>query len=219
MFLFASSAGSGNGVILQDGAKIGTDGYGYAKKEDGSYYKIAQSGIVVLEDDVEVGANSTIDRATIGESRIRRGAKIDNLVQVGHASLVGENTLLCAQVGLAGSTKIGRNVILTGQVGVAGHLEIGDGVVATAQSGIGHDIEPGKVVSGSPEMDNKVWRQSTVFPEAAGAVKAVGGAGKKNGVVGFLNSLRPVASPLPSRGRPALPRTPCTPPRIAAPPR
>lgn len=153
----------GNGVILQDGAKIGTDGYGYAKKEDGSYYKIVQSGIVVLEDDVEVGANSTIDRATIGESRICKGAKIDNLVQVGHASLVGENSLLCAQVGLAGSTKVGRNVILTGQVGVAGHLEIGDGVVATAQSGIGHDIEPGKIVSGSPEMDNKVWLRSTVI--------------------------------------------------------
>ncbi len=122
-----------------------------------------QSGIVVLEDDVEIGANSTIDRATIGESRVRKGAKIDNLVQVGHASLVGENTLLCAQVGLAGSTKVGRNVILTGQVGVAGHLEIGDGVVATAQSGIGHDIEQGKVVSGSPEMDNKAWRRSTVI--------------------------------------------------------
>jgi len=153
----------GNGVILQDGAKIGTDGYGYAKKEDGSYYKIVQSGIVVLEDDVEVGANSTIDRATIGESRIRKGVKIDNLVQVGHASLVGENSLLCAQVGLAGSTKGGRNGILTGQGGVAGQREIGDGVVATAKSGIGHDIEPGKIVSGSPEMDNKVWLRSTVI--------------------------------------------------------
>ncbi|PYS41842.1 MAG: UDP-3-O-(3-hydroxymyristoyl)glucosamine N-acyltransferase, partial [Acidobacteria bacterium] len=100
----------GNDVILQDGAKVGTDGFGYAKKDDGSYYKIVQSGIVVLEDRVEVGANATIDRATIGETRIRRGAKIDNLVQVGHASDVGEDTLLCAQVGLAGSSKIGRNV-------------------------------------------------------------------------------------------------------------
>jgi len=153
----------GNGVILQDGVRIGTDGFGYAKKDDGSYYKIVQSGIVVLEDDVEVGANSTIDRASIGETRIRRGAKIDNLVQVGHACVVGENSLLCAQVGLAGSTKVGRNVILTGQVGVAGHLEIGDGAIATAQSGIGHDIEPGKIVSGSPEMDNKTWLRSTVI--------------------------------------------------------
>jgi UDP-3-O-[3-hydroxymyristoyl] glucosamine N-acyltransferase len=153
----------GNGVILQDGVKIGTDGYGYAKQNDGSYYKIVQSGIVVLEDDVEIGANSTIDRGTIGETRIHRGAKIDNLVQVGHASEVGENTLLCAQVGLAGSSKIGRNVILTGQVGVAGHLEIGDGVIVTAQGGVGQDVEPGKVVSGSPSMDNKVWLRATAL--------------------------------------------------------
>ena len=153
----------GNGVILQDGVKVGTDGYGYAKQDDGSYYKIVQSGIVVLEDNVEVGANATIDRGTIGETRIRRGAKIDNLVQVGHASEVGENTLLCAQVGLAGSSKIGRNVILTGQVGVAGHLEIGDGVIVTAQGGVGQDVEPGKVVSGSPSMDNKLWLRSTAL--------------------------------------------------------
>src|SRR5262245_7863366 len=153
----------GNRVILQDGAKIGTDGFGYAKKDDGSYYKIIQSGIVVLEDDVEVGANATIDRGTIGETRIRRGAKIDNLVQVGHASDVGENTLLCAQVGLAGSSKIGRNVILTGQVGVAGHLEIGDGVVATAQTGIPNSVEAGKVVSGYPAIDNKIWLKSSAI--------------------------------------------------------
>jgi UDP-3-O-[3-hydroxymyristoyl] glucosamine N-acyltransferase len=153
----------GSGVILQDGVKIGTDGYGYAKQDDGSYYKIVQSGIVVLEDDVEVGANATVDRGTFGETRIRRGAKIDNQVQVGHACEVGENTLLCAQVGLAGSTKVGRNVILTGQVGVAGHLEIGDGVIVTAQSGIGQDVEAGKVVSGSPSMDNKLWLRSTAL--------------------------------------------------------
>lgn len=153
----------GNNVILQDGAKIGTDGFGYAKKDEGSYYKIVQSGIVVLEDDVEVGANATIDRATIGETRIRRGAKIDNLVQVGHASDVGENTLLCAQVGLAGSSKIGRSVILTGQVGVAGHLEIGDRVVATAQTGIPNSIEADKVVSGYPAIDNKLWLKSSAI--------------------------------------------------------
>ena len=126
-------------------------------------FKIVQSGIVVLEDSVEVGANSTIDRGTIGETRIRRGAKIDNLVQVGHASEVGDNTLLCAQVGLAGSSKIGRNVILTGQVGVAGHLEIGDGVIVTAQGGVGQDVEAGKIVSGSPSMDNKLWLRSTAL--------------------------------------------------------
>ena len=153
----------GHRVILQDGVKIGTDGFGYAKRDDGSYYKIVQSGIVVLEDDVEVGANSTIDRSTIGETRIRKGAKIDNLVQVGHASTVGENTLLCAQVGLAGSTKVGRDAILTGQVGVAGHLEIGDRVIVTAQSGVGDDIEAGKVISGSPAFDNRTWLRSSMI--------------------------------------------------------
>jgi len=164
----------GNGVILQDGAKIGTDGFGYAKKDDGSYYKIVQSGIVVLEDDVEVGANATIDRATIGETRIRRGVKVDNLVQVGHASDVGENTLLCAQVGLAGSSKIGRNVILTGQVGVAGHLQIGDGVVATAQTGIPNDIEAGKIVSGYPAIENKLWlKSSAVFKRLPELLKRI----------------------------------------------
>lgn len=164
----------GNNVILQDGAKVGTDGYGYAKKDDGSYYKIVQSGIVVLEDDVEVGANATIDRATIGETRVRRGAKIDNLVQVGHASDVGEDTLLCAQVGLAGSSKIGRSVILTGQVGVAGHLEIGDRVVATAQTGIPNSIEPDKVVSGYPAIENKLWlKSSAVFKRLPELLKRI----------------------------------------------
>ena len=164
----------GNNVILQDGAKVGTDGFGYAKKDDGAYYKIVQSGIVVLEDDVEVGANATIDRATIGETRVRRGAKVDNLVQVGHASDVGENTLLCAQVGLAGSSKIGRNVILTGQVGVAGHLEIGDGVVATAQTGIPNSVEAGKVVSGYPAIDNKLWlKSSAVFKRLPELLKRI----------------------------------------------
>jgi UDP-3-O-[3-hydroxymyristoyl] glucosamine N-acyltransferase len=153
----------GNNVILQDGAKVGADGFGYAKKGDGSYYKIVQSGIVVLEDDVEVGANATIDRATIGETRIRRGAKIDNLVQVGHASDVGENTLLCAQVGLAGSSTIGRDVVLAGQVGVAGHLSIGDGAIATAQTGIPSDVEAKTVVSGYPAIENRLWLKSSAI--------------------------------------------------------
>jgi UDP-3-O-[3-hydroxymyristoyl] glucosamine N-acyltransferase len=170
----------GNNVILQDGVKIGTDGYGYAKQDDGSYYKIVQSGIVVLEDDVEVGANSTIDRSTIGETRIRKGAKIDNLVQVGHACLIGENTLLCAQVGLAGSTKVGRDAILTGQVGVAGHLEIGDRVIVTAQSGVGDNIEPGKVVSGSPSFDNRTWlRSSMIFKRLPELLKRLEALEKK----------------------------------------
>jgi UDP-3-O-[3-hydroxymyristoyl] glucosamine N-acyltransferase len=173
----------GNNVILQDGAKIGTDGYGYAKKDDGSYYKIVQSGIVVLEDDVEIGANSTVDRATIGETRIRRGAKIDNLVQIGHSSDVGEDGLLCAQVGLAGSSKIGRSVILTGQVGVAGHLEIGDRVIATAQTGIPNSIEADKVVSGYPAIDNKLWlKSSAVFKRLPELLKRIEALEKNNSV-------------------------------------
>jgi UDP-3-O-[3-hydroxymyristoyl] glucosamine N-acyltransferase len=172
----------GNNVILQDGAKIGTDGYGYAKKDDGSYYKIVQSGIVVLEDDVEVGANSTIDRATIGETRVSRGAKVDNLVQIGHASSVGENTLLCGQVGLAGSTKVGRDVILAGQVGVAGHLTIGDRAVVTAQSGIPNDLEPGTVSSGYPAIDSKNWmKSSALFKRLPELLKRIEALEKKTG--------------------------------------
>src|SRR5207302_11335152 len=119
--------------------------------------KIAQSGPAILEDDVEVQANACVDRASIGETHVARGAKIDNLVQVGHGSSVGEDTLLCAQVGLAGSTVVGTNVVLAGQVGVAGHCHIGDGVVATAQSGIPNDVEAGKIVSGYPAIDNRQW--------------------------------------------------------------
>jgi len=175
----------GNNVILQDGARIGADGFGYAKRDDGSYYKIAQSGIVVLEDDVEVGANATIDRATIGETRIHRGVKIDNLVQVGHSSEVGENTLLCAQVGLGGSSKVGRSVILTGQVGVAGHLEIGDRVVATAQSGIPNSVEPDKIISGYPAIENRLWlKSSSVFkrlPELLKRIEALEKNGPQSG--------------------------------------
>jgi len=153
----------GDRVKLQNGVVIGADGFGFAKLNDGSYQKITQSGRVIIEDDVEVQANATIDRAAIGETRIRRGAKIDNLVQVGHGSLVGENSLLCAQVGLAGSTKVGKNVILTGQVGVAGHCTVGDNVIATAQTGIPSDVEAGKMVSGYPAMDNKRWLKCSVL--------------------------------------------------------
>ncbi len=154
----------GNHVTLQNGVVIGADGYGFAKREDGSYAKITQAGRVVLEDEVEVQANATVDRAAVGETRIHRGAKVDNLVQVGHGSKVGRDTLLCAQVGLAGSTEVGNNVILTGQVGVAGHCRIGDGVIATAQSGIPSDVPPGKLVSGYPAIDNRLWLKcSAVF--------------------------------------------------------
>lgn len=147
----------GNDVILQNGAVIGGDGFGFAKQADGSYYKIVQAGTAVIEDNVEVQANSCIDRAATGETRLRRGVKVDNLVQVAHACDVGENTLLCGQAGLAGSCKLGRNVVLAGQVGVAGHLTIGDNVIATAQTGIPSDVEPGRVISGTPAIDNSLW--------------------------------------------------------------
>ncbi len=169
----------GNNVILQPGVVIGSDGFGFAKMGE-DWYKVFQSGIVVIEDDVEIQANSCIDRASIGETRIRRGAKIDNLVQVAHSCDVGENTLLCSQVGLAGSTEIGKNTILAGQVGVVGHLRIGDNVIVTAQSGIPGDVENGKVVSGSPAFDNKAWLKSiSIFnklPELAKAVRAATGS-------------------------------------------
>ena len=152
----------GDNVVVQNGAVIGADGFGFARTSTG-WYKIVQSGPAVLEDDVEVQANACVDRASIGETRIRRGAKIDNLVQVGHGSTVGENTLLCAQVGLAGSTDVGRNVILAGQVGVAGHCVIGDGVIATAQSGIPNDVAAGKTVSGYPAIDNRQWLRSVAL--------------------------------------------------------
>jgi UDP-3-O-[3-hydroxymyristoyl] glucosamine N-acyltransferase len=157
----------GDDVILQNGAVIGADGFGFARVEGAergsAWYKIRQSGPAVLEDRVEVQANACVDGASIGETRVKAGAKIDNLVQVGHGSTVGEDTLLCAQVGLAGSTLVGKNVILAGQVGVAGHCQIGDGVVATAQSGIPNDVEEGKMVSGYPAIDNRQWLRSVAL--------------------------------------------------------
>ncbi len=153
----------GNRVILQNGAIVGADGFGFAPQADGSYYKMAQSGIVVLEDDVEVGANSCIDRSTVGETRIGQGTKIDNLVQVGHGSRVGQHTILAGQVGLAGSTRVGNHVLLGGQVGTAGHITIGDRVVATAQTGVARSVEAGKMISGTPEMDAALWKRNYVL--------------------------------------------------------
>ena len=152
----------GDDVVLQNGAIIGADGFGFAKEDNGRWYKIPQSGPAILDDRVEVQANACIDRASVGETRIGPGAKIDNLVQVGHGSTVGENTLLCAQVGLAGSSHLGRNVILAGQAAVAGHCTIGDGAILTAQSAVSHDVAPGKVMSGSPGLDNKLWLRCVV---------------------------------------------------------
>ncbi|HEX5410973.1 MAG TPA: UDP-3-O-(3-hydroxymyristoyl)glucosamine N-acyltransferase [Terriglobia bacterium] len=165
----------GDDVVLQNGAIIGSDGFGFARQADGSYYKIVQSGSVVIEDGVEVQANACIDRATVGVTRLRRGAKVDNLVQVGHACDIGENSLLCGQSGLAGSCKVGNNVVLAGQVGVAGHLTIGDNVIATAQTGIPSDVGSNKTISGYPAMDNSRWLKCsaayTRLPEIYAAVR------------------------------------------------
>jgi UDP-3-O-[3-hydroxymyristoyl] glucosamine N-acyltransferase len=150
-------------VVIQDGAVIGADGFGFAHRADGTHEKIPQTGPVVIEDDVEIGANTTIDRPAVGETRIRAGAKIDNLVQIAHGVTVGLNTLLAAQVGIAGSTTIGDNVILAGQVGVGHHLTIGDGVKATAQSGLNSSIEAGRFVSGLPPIDNRQWAKAAVL--------------------------------------------------------
>lgn len=164
----------GNNVILQNGVIIGADGFGFARGPDG-WHKIVQSGITVIEDNVEVQANACVDRASVGETRVMRDAKIDNFVQVGHGSRVGEHTMLCSQVGLAGSTEVGKNVILAGQVGVAGHCVIGDGAIATAQSGIPNDVDAGAMVSGYPAIANRDWlRAVAVFnklPELARTVR------------------------------------------------
>jgi UDP-3-O-[3-hydroxymyristoyl] glucosamine N-acyltransferase len=146
--------------VIYNNVVIGSDGFGYAKDEEKRWLKIPQVGRVVVEDDVEIGAGTTVDRASVGETRIRRGAKIDNLVQIGHSCTVGEDALICAQTGLAGSSHIGRRVILAGQVGIAGHLKVGDDAVLTAKSATSHDVEPGKMLSGIPAFDNKIWLRS-----------------------------------------------------------
>jgi UDP-3-O-[3-hydroxymyristoyl] glucosamine N-acyltransferase len=154
----------GNRVILQNGVVVGGDGYGFAKTSEGTQFKIVQSGVTVIEDDVEIQSLTSIDRATVGETRVKRGAKIDSLVQVGHACVVGEDNIICAQTGLAGSTILGKNVLLAGQVGVSGHLTIHDNAIIYAQSGIGGDVKPGAVMSGSPAFDSRDWlRAITAF--------------------------------------------------------
>jgi len=150
----------GNRVLLQNGVVVGSDGFGFARQSDGRWRKMRQAGATVIADDVEIQANSAVDRATVGETRIGRGTKIDNLVQVGHACSVGEDTLLCGQVGLAGTTRVGNRCILAGQVGAAGHLTIGDGATLTAQSGVPADVPAGAVYSGYPAVDNLAWRKS-----------------------------------------------------------
>lgn len=162
----------GDHVVLQNGAVIGADGFGFAKDEHGVWHKIVQSGPAVLENAVEVQANACVDRASVGETHIGPGVKIDNLAQVGHGSKIGANSLVCAQVGIAGSSEIGNRVILAGQAGVAGHCKLGDGVIMTAQSGVSHDVPAGKMISGSPAFDNRQWLRATaVFSRLPEIVK------------------------------------------------
>lgn len=151
----------GASCIIHNNSTIGSDGFGYAKDEQKRWVKIPQTGRVVLEDDVEIGANTAIDCASVGETRIMRGAKIDNLVQIGHSCTIEEDALICAQTGLAGSSEIGARVILAGQVGIAGHLRVGNDAVITAKSATSHDVEDGKVISGIPAFDNREWLRST----------------------------------------------------------
>jgi UDP-3-O-[3-hydroxymyristoyl] glucosamine N-acyltransferase len=164
----------GDRVVIQDGAVIGSDGFGFARRPDGTHQKIPQVGGVVVEDDVEIGANSTIDRPAVGETRIGAGTKIDNLVQIAHGVTIGRNVLMAAQVGVAGSTTIEDGVTLAGQVGVSGHITVGKGTIATAQTGIPNSVEPGSLISGYPAIANRDWlKSSAVFRKLPELRKAV----------------------------------------------
>jgi UDP-3-O-[3-hydroxymyristoyl] glucosamine N-acyltransferase len=153
----------GDDVTLENGAIVGADGFGFSKNDRGQWEKIPQSGPVRLGNRVDIQANATVDRATVGATEIGDGSKIDNLVQIGHGSRVGNDTLICAQTGLAGSSVIGNNVILAGQTGIAGHCSVGDGVILTAQSAVSHDVPPGKMISGSPGFDNRTWLRAVAI--------------------------------------------------------
>ena len=164
----------GKRCVIQNNAVIGADGFGFARDDQDHWYKIPQVGSVIIEDDVEIGACSTIDRAALGETLVRSHTKIDNLVQIGHGSTLGTNCLIASQVGLAGTTTVGNNVILAGQVGAAGHLTIGDGVIAIAQTGIPHSVEPGRTISGSPFVDHKLWlKASAVYAKLPDLYKTI----------------------------------------------
>ena len=161
-------------VILQNGAVVGGDGYGFAKRKDGTHFKIVQSGVTVIEDDVEIQSLTSVDRASVGETRVKRGAKIDSLVQIGHGCVVGEDNIICAQVGLAGSSILEKNVLLAGQAGISGHLTIHENAIIYAQSGIGCDVPKGAVLSGSPAFEARTWLRSiTSFPKLPEMLKTM----------------------------------------------
>ncbi len=164
----------GKKVIIHNGAVIGSDGFGYVQKEDGSYKKIPQIGKIIIEDEVEIGANTAIDRATMGETIIRKGVKIDNLVQIAHNVEIGENSILAGQVGIAGSTTIGKGTILGGQVGIADHVNIGDNVIAAAKTGIAKDVPSNSFIAGIPHTDIRTWRKIyTCLPRLYDLIKEI----------------------------------------------
>jgi UDP-3-O-[3-hydroxymyristoyl] glucosamine N-acyltransferase len=164
----------GNRVTLQNGVVVGGDGFGFAKRADGTHAKIVQSGVTVIEDDVEIQTLTSVDRATVGETRVKRGAKIDSLVQVGHACTVGEDNIICAQTGLAGSTTLEKDVLLAGQVGSSGHLTVHEGAIVYAQSGIGGDVPAGTRISGSPAFAANEWlRAVTAYPKLPELLKGL----------------------------------------------
>ncbi len=164
----------GDNCTLHGGVVIGADGFGFAPQQDKNYKKVAQIGNVIIEDDVEIGSNTTIDRATLGSTIIRRGVKLDNLIQVAHNVEIGENTVIAALVGISGSTKIGKNCMIGGQVGFVGHITIGDNVKIGAQAGVINDIQDGAIVLGSPAIDMSKFKRAIVLfnnlPELAGRI-------------------------------------------------
>ncbi len=153
----------GNRVTIHNGAVIGSDGFGYLQDKDRPHLKIPQVGTITIEDDVEVGANTTIDRAALGETIIKKGTKIDNLVQVAHNVEIGPHSILAGQVGISGSSKIGKNVIMGGQVAVADHVNIGDNVMVAGRTGITKDVPSNSVIGGFPHLDIKEWRKSAMM--------------------------------------------------------
>jgi len=164
----------GNRVIIHNGAVIGSDGFGYLQDKDRPHIKIPQVGIITIEDDVEVGSNTTIDRAALGETIIKKGTKLDNLVQVGHNVEIGPHSILAGQVGISGSTKIGKNVIMGGQVAVADHVNIGDNVMVAGRTGITKDVPSNSFIGGFPHLDIKEWRKSaTMLPRLYDLAKEV----------------------------------------------
>jgi len=167
----------GNRVTLHNGVVIGGDGFGFAKGRDGRQNKILQTGITVIEDDVEIQTLTSVDRASVGETRVKRGAKIDSLCQIGHGCVIGEDNIICGQTGLAGSTVLEENVIMAGQTGSSGHLTIRKGAIVWAQSGVGHDVLAGAIVSGSPAFDSREWLRASAaysrLPEILRTVRAL----------------------------------------------